>query len=56
MASVAYHDWFWLPFLGKTAIEQAMASPWGRLFENYEQLEPDESGWPSLEPVRSMSA
>ncbi len=56
LASVAYHDWFWMPFRGKSAVEQALASPWGQLFQNYELLQPDESGWPNLEPVASLSA
>jgi len=51
VASIVYHDWLWYPFLGKRPVEKALASPWGRLFENYERLEPTEDGWPSLEPA-----
>ncbi len=49
-ASIAYHDWFWYPFVGKSAVDKALESPWGRLFENYEQLEPTDEGWPTVEP------
>jgi uncharacterized protein (DUF362 family) len=55
LASIAYHDWFWYPFKGKTPVQQALASPWGKLFENYEALEPNESGWPSVEPTPSAA-
>lgn len=51
LASIIYHDWFWLPFVGKAPLRQALESPWGRLFENYEQLEPTETGWSSVEPT-----
>jgi hypothetical protein len=45
LASIAYHDWFWMPFIGHRRVEQALASPWGRLFARWEQLAPDEQGW-----------
>ena len=47
-ASIIYHDWYWYPFVGKAAVDAALQSEWGRLFTNYEHLEPDEQGWPSL--------
>ncbi|HOW19575.1 MAG TPA: DUF362 domain-containing protein, partial [Phycisphaerae bacterium] len=47
-ASIVYHDWYWYPFVGKAAVDAAYQSEWGQLFRHYEQLEPDEQGWPSL--------
>jgi len=34
-ASVAYHDWYWYPFIGKTRVNKAMKTGWGALFEGY---------------------
>jgi uncharacterized protein (DUF362 family) len=50
IASIAYHDYLWYPLWGKAAVDQALASPWGRLFQNYEQLKPTEAGWAKVEP------
>ena len=50
VASVLYHDAYWYPRHGNRAVHQAMQSDWGRLFANYEQLTPDEQGWPDLGP------
>jgi hypothetical protein len=47
-ASIVYHDWYWYPFVGKAAVDAALQSEWGRLFKNYETLEPNERGWPSV--------
>jgi len=44
-ASIVYHDWFWYPFVGKARVNEALQSDWGRLFQNWERLEPDEEGW-----------
>lgn len=55
VASILYHDCFWYPFKGKAPVEQALASKWGRLFANYERLEPTEAGWPSLEAASSAA-
>jgi uncharacterized protein (DUF362 family) len=49
-ASWLYHDLYWYPFVGKAYVQAALESPWGRLFRNYERLEPDGAGWPSTEP------
>jgi uncharacterized protein (DUF362 family) len=49
LASIAYHDWFWYPFVGKKKVDACFRSEWGRLFENYETLEPEPSGWPQLD-------
>jgi hypothetical protein len=46
-ASVIYHDSFWYPVKARAAMHQALDSPWGRLFRNWEQLTPDASGFPT---------
>lgn len=48
IASVLYHDSFWYPVNGAGQMRQALASPWGRLFENWEQLTPDANGYPQV--------
>ena len=49
IASVIYHDSFWYPMQGGDArSEQVLDSPWGRLFENWEQLTPDANGFPHV--------
>jgi uncharacterized protein (DUF362 family) len=45
LASVAYHDSFWYPFVAKRQMAEAMASDWGRLFANWEGLVPDALGF-----------
>jgi len=35
LASRAYHDWYWYPFIGKRRVKKAMKTGWGRLFEGY---------------------
>jgi len=47
LASVAYHDSFWYPFKAKKAMHDVLASDWGRLFQNWEKLTPDENGFPT---------
>ncbi len=54
-ASVVYHDWFWYPFIGKSAVDVALESPWGRLFENYENLEPTDEGFPTVEAAETVA-
>ncbi|MEM9193314.1 MAG: DUF362 domain-containing protein [Myxococcota bacterium] len=58
IASVTYHDLFWYPRYARGHMETVLGSEWGRLFANWEQLEPDERGFsevgePSEELVRS---
>jgi len=48
IASVIYHDSFWYPFLGEKKMRDALDSDWGRLFRNWEQLTPDEKGFPAV--------
>lgn len=35
-ASIAYHDLYWYPAIGRRHVKQALATPWGRLFSSYE--------------------
>jgi uncharacterized protein (DUF362 family) len=35
VASWAYHDWFWYPFIGHHRVEKALNTKWGRLFDEY---------------------
>jgi hypothetical protein len=48
IASVLYHDSFWYPLIAKAKMRQCLASPWGKLFRNWERLTPDEQGFPSV--------
>ncbi len=53
-ASVLYHDSFWYPMRGRSRMREVLDSDWGRLFRNWETLEPDERGFPTVgaEPAR----
>ncbi len=44
VASVGYHDMFWYPLYGKPHIQKALESEWGRLFSNWERVQPDAEG------------
>ncbi len=48
LASVIYHDSFWYPFLAKKQMAEVLESPWGRLFRDWENVTPDERGFPVL--------
>jgi uncharacterized protein (DUF362 family) len=48
IASVIYHDSFWYPVNAERSIKKVLDSPWGRLFENWERLTPDENGFPDV--------
>jgi hypothetical protein len=48
VASVIYHDSFWYPMNAKRMMQEALASPWGRLFRNWETLTPDAGGYPDI--------
>jgi uncharacterized protein (DUF362 family) len=48
VASVVYHDSFWYPVRGKSQMELALESDWGRLFRNWETVTPDERGFPEV--------
>lgn len=48
IASVVYHDSFWYPVLGRKRVREALRSPWGRLFHNWEKVRPTEAGYPDV--------
>jgi uncharacterized protein (DUF362 family) len=48
LASVVYHDSLWYPLVAKGRMRSVLESEWGRLFANWEQLSPDERGFPSV--------
>ncbi len=48
IASVIYHDSFWYPVLGRQKMHDVLASEWGRLFRNWEQVTPDARGYPAI--------
>ncbi len=54
IASVIYHDSFWYPLRAKRMMREVLDSDWGRLFRNWEQLTPDENGFPTVgeEPAK----
>ncbi len=54
IASVLYHDSFWYPVLARRKMDAVLASDWGRLFHNWEQVQPDASGYPNVgeQPAR----
>ncbi len=56
LASIGYHDYFWMPFIGHPRVNQALNSEWGRLFAQWERLKPDEAGWKQLEAAGSSAA
>ena len=44
LASVAYHDLFWYPVYGRSRIQEALKSEWGRLFAAWGDVAPDPEG------------
>ena len=48
IASVIYHDSFWYPVNAKKMMREALASPWGRLFRNWETVTADANGYPDV--------
>jgi uncharacterized protein (DUF362 family) len=48
IASVLYHDSFWYPLRAKRQMATVLASEWGRLFQNWEKLIPNERGFESV--------
>jgi len=44
IASVIYHDSYWYPVNARRQMHEALASPWGRLFRNWETVQPDANG------------
>lgn len=35
LASWAYHDWYWYPFIGSKRVARFMRTPWGEMFRRY---------------------
>ncbi len=54
VASMLYHDGFWYPFKAKRHMSRIAQSDWGRLFQNWEKVKPDERGYPDVgdEPLK----
>ena len=48
IASVVYHDSFWYPMNAKRAMKEVLDGPWGRLFRNWESMQPDANGFPDV--------
>jgi hypothetical protein len=48
IASVLYHDSFWYPVRARGAMHEVLASPWGRLFRNWESLPATADGYPDV--------
>ncbi len=43
-----YHDSYWYPVNAKKTMEGVLASPWGRLFRNWETVQADANGYPDV--------
>lgn len=48
VASIAYHDYYWMPFVGRQRVHEALGSEWGRLFAHWENVAPDEQGFSDI--------
>ncbi len=48
IASVLYHDMYWYPKNARSQMREVLNSEWGRLFQHWEQLTPNERGWPEI--------
>ncbi|HUT25285.1 MAG TPA: DUF362 domain-containing protein [Sumerlaeia bacterium] len=46
IASVLYHDLYWYPRHSKRMMRACLQSPWGRLFQNWGQVEEAPEGFP----------
>ncbi|HMY16707.1 MAG TPA: DUF362 domain-containing protein, partial [Polyangium sp.] len=44
VASVAYHDMFWYPMYAQKNVQSVLASEWGRLFANWNNVSADAEG------------
>tara|TARA_Y100001949_G_scaffold169779_1_gene170155 strand:- start:418 stop:1752 length:1335 start_codon:yes stop_codon:yes gene_type:complete len=45
LASVLYHDSYWYPTKGRSAMREVLTSNWGRLFRGWERAVADETGY-----------
>lgn len=48
IASVLYHDWYWYPRNSKRQMAECLSGPWGRLFEQWGEVEETASGFEGL--------
>src|SRR5262249_5327321 len=48
IASVIYHDAFWYPLIARRKMKVVLASDWGRLFRNWENVSADDNGFLSV--------
>ena len=48
IASVLYHDSLWYPLVARKRMQEVLEGDWGRLFRNWEQVAPDERGYPCV--------
>ena len=48
IASVLYHDFYWLQRKGKKMMAECLKSEWGRLFQNWGQVEATSQGFPDV--------
>lgn len=54
IASVIYHDSYWYPMLAAEMMHPVMSTEWGRLFRNWENLAPDEQGFPTVDAAETQ--
>ncbi len=48
IASIIYHDSFWYPTRAKRMMQDVLASDWGRRFCDWENVKPDDKGFPTF--------
>lgn len=48
IASVIYHDSYWYPMFAKKMMQEVLASDWGKLFENWNDVQPTADGFPDV--------
>ncbi len=48
IASVIYHDGFWYPWNSRRQMKACLASPWGKLFQNWGKVKATEEGFPEV--------
>jgi hypothetical protein len=48
IASVIYHDSFWYPVHARRLMRDVLASPWGRLFRNWDTRQATGEGYPDV--------
>jgi uncharacterized protein (DUF362 family) len=51
VASIAYHDYYWMPFLGRRRVDSVLNSDWGRLFANWGNVQSNDEGFKNIPPL-----